>query len=84
MRKINLIVSRHILNIAIIVNTLAILLDFLLGMFIDNKLQENIRKILFSAVGIRLPEIMDIKFGCFLPSLIIVVLINYILTVFVL
>jgi len=84
MRKINLIVRGHMLNIAVIVDTLAILLVSLLGMFIGNKLQENIRKILFSAVEIRLLEIMDIKFGCFLPSLIIVVLINYILTFFVL
>ena len=36
------------------------------------------------AVGIRLLEIKDIKVGNFLPSLIIVVLINYILTFFVL
>jgi hypothetical protein len=34
------------------------------------------------AIGIRLLEIKDIKVGNFLPSLIIVVLINYILTFF--
>ena len=40
------------LNIAVIVNTLAVLLGSLLGTFIGNKLPENIRKILFSAVGL--------------------------------
>ncbi len=40
------------LNIAVIVNTLAVLLGSLLGTFIGNKLPENTRKILFSAVGL--------------------------------
>lgn len=35
------------LNIAVIVNTLAVLLGSVLGTFIGNKLPENIRKILF-------------------------------------
>lgn len=46
-RKINLTVGRHMLNIAVIVNTLAVLLGSVLGTFIGNKLPENIRKILF-------------------------------------
>ena len=40
------------LNIAVIVNTLAVLLGSILGTFIGNKLPENIRTILFSAVGL--------------------------------
>ncbi len=59
------------LNIAVIVNTLAVLLGSVLGTFIGNKLPENIRKILFSAVGLT-TLIIGVDMGLEASNLIVV------------
>ncbi len=63
------------LNIAVIVNTLAVLLGSVLGTFIGNKLPENIRKILFSAVGLT-TLIIGVDMGGLEASNLIVVLVS--------
>ena len=50
------------LNISVIVNTLSVLLGSLIGVFIGKKLNDNLRIIMFEAVGI-ITLIMGIKMG---------------------